>query len=181
MEDRDVVRKAFLFLVAVSLLLGLSTLSHTAEKPDLEKGKGSRDDIQKLVMNLGHPDFRIREKTMKQLDAFGEPALEPLYEAKKSPNPEIRERAKLLVSDIEWRALPTKTVNGMQFKLAVAKNWRIPKLGLKDKIDIRLDLRNIGDKIYHICPGGAQVRLFDLKGKDLLSGGGSDHSRTAWY
>ncbi len=118
---------------------------------------------------------------MTRLEEIGKAALEPLYEAQKWKNAEISQRAKMLVSTIEWRVLPSKTVNGMQFKLVVDKKWRVPRPGEKNCINMHLDIKNMGDTIYRIFPGGIQIKLTDTKGNQVVSPRGSNGSVTAWY
>jgi hypothetical protein len=176
-----VLSRPFFFLASLSLLLGLAALSQSGEKPSLEKKEVSQAEIKKLVLDLGHADFRIREMAMKKLSEIGEPALEPLYEAQKSKNPEISQRAKLLIPEIEWRVLPSKTVNGMQFRLVVDKKWAVPKLGEKNFIKITLEIKNVRDRVFQVFPGGVQVSFTNLKGKELGLGAGNEHSCAPWY
>jgi len=160
--------------------LFLGVLGFSGSQENLVRAN-DRADIKTLISKLGHADFRVREKAMKRLEEIGEPALEPLYEAQKSKNSEISQRAKLLIPEIEWRVLPSKTVNGMQFKLVVDKNWRAPRPGQKNQINIRLDIRNLDEGIFRVFPGGIRVSLTDSKGNEVVSPRGSNGSVAAWY
>jgi hypothetical protein len=175
------VRKVLFLVVALTFLSGLSALSQSGEKAASEKKEISATEINKLIAELGHADFRVREKAMKRLDEIGEAALEPLYAAKKNGNREVSQRAKLLIPAIEWRVLPSKTVSGMQFRLAVDKKWPVSKQGERNAIKIHLEVRNVQDRICRVFPGVSQVKLTDLKGKSFLSVAGSNGSVAAWY
>jgi len=174
-------RMVVIFLIAFPVLLGLSGFSGSQEEPSSGKDETSEVEIRKLILNLGHADFRNREKAMTRLEEIGKAALEPLYEAQKWKNAEISQRANMLVSTIEWRVLPSKTVNGMQFRLAVEKKWPVPRPGEENKINILLDIKNIGDSIYRIFPCGIHVRLTDSKGDNVLSAGGNICLCVPWY
>jgi hypothetical protein len=175
-----VARNACILLIAFSFPV-LCLPSRSGDKPAPGKKQISKREIDKLIVSLGHADFRIREKAMTQLQEIGEPALEGLYQAEKSGNAEIGQRAKLLIPEIEWRVLPSKTVNGMQFKFVVDKRWSAPRPGEANTIKLRLDAKNIGDTIRRISTGGIQVGLTDGKDKNLLSQSGNLRTKPTPY
>ena len=57
--------------------------------------------ISELIQGLGNSSFEIREKSQRDLELLGEPALESLRIARKSDDPEVRRRADALVKKIE--------------------------------------------------------------------------------
>jgi WD40 repeat protein len=62
------------------------------------------DRIQELILQLGDPDFLVREVAATKLDAIGEPAFDELAAATKaSSDTEIRTRAAKLLESIEAR------------------------------------------------------------------------------
>lgn len=60
----------------------------------------SADQIQKLIARLGEEDFETREKATQRLIAIGKAALSALNEASRSPDAEIRTRARNIVQEI---------------------------------------------------------------------------------
>jgi len=87
--------------------------SGAAEKPD-------REEIAKLVEQLGNGSFAEREKATEMLDAIGGPALEPLRNAIKEGDAEVQRRGEELIKKIEKRVeadnvLKPKTIS-LKFK-----------------------------------------------------------------
>src|SRR5262245_49087560 len=81
------MRLLLLFLLP---LLGLSA----ADAPD-------REEIVRLIKQLGSDDFDHREEASRKLEQAGEEALAPLQQAAKSSDAEVRRRAVQLVEIIE--------------------------------------------------------------------------------
>ena len=82
----------------------LLTTPHLARAQ--EKAATSNDEISRLVVQLGDPDFETRETASRRLGEIGKPALDALKEAANGPDAEIKTRATALVRRIEKRALP---------------------------------------------------------------------------
>jgi len=62
------------------------------------------EEIQRLVLQLGHDDFRTREEASRRLTEIGEPARSTLEDAlKHSESPEVRWRAEQLLRRLEGR------------------------------------------------------------------------------
>jgi uncharacterized protein (TIGR03067 family) len=59
------------------------------------------DDAERLIQQLGSPDFAQREAATQRLKVLGEPALDALRKAASSDDAEVRRRAKGLIEDIE--------------------------------------------------------------------------------
>jgi hypothetical protein len=76
------------------LLPALLALASAAEPPP---------DIARLLEQLGSPNFEEREAASKALEKIGEPALEALRVASRSPDAEVRRRAAELFKAIEAR------------------------------------------------------------------------------
>ncbi len=88
-------------------VLVLSLLAGNAPVAAVPVPTGVRQDeehIRKLIAQLGHENFRLRELAHKELDAIGEPALPLLAEAMKSMDKEVSQRATLLHQRIAKRA-----------------------------------------------------------------------------
>src|SRR2546430_15212038 len=68
-------------------------------------------DVDVLVTQLGHDDFKIREEASTQLAKIGKPALPALQKALLSGDPEVQSRAEMLIKRIEQRPVPGGPVN----------------------------------------------------------------------
>ena len=94
--------KVPLRLVLLLLLWSVLGVAQAEKAPD-EKV------VAALVGKLGDEEFAVREKAEKELEAFGEPVLEPLRKFRGHPDPEVRGRIKQLISrlmiegnELEW-------------------------------------------------------------------------------
>jgi len=72
--------------------------------------------LQKLVEALGSPDFRKREEAQKRLVSAGEPALELVRQAAKSPDPEVAHRVQACIKEIEQGLPIARLVAQLQAK-----------------------------------------------------------------
>lgn len=84
-------------LIGAGLALMLSLPSPAEEAPNKEQ-------IDKLIDQLGSGVFAEREKASKELAAIGVPVLEALRKAAKSDDAEVRKRAEELIPKIERQA-----------------------------------------------------------------------------
>ena len=91
------------YLFAVLIVAGLALPSPAGESP-------SKEQIDKLIEQLGSSTFNEREKATKELAAIGEPALEALRKAAKSDDAEVRKRAEELLPKIEMQAESTRVL-----------------------------------------------------------------------
>ncbi|HZU38216.1 MAG TPA: hypothetical protein VFA18_19995 [Gemmataceae bacterium] len=71
-----------------------------ATPPSAPEGKASKEQIERLVHQLGSPKFREREAATAALEEIGIPALPLLEAALKGPDREVRARAEALVGRI---------------------------------------------------------------------------------
>lgn len=62
---------------------------------------GLSEKITKLIQQLGHEEFDLREDASEQLEAIGVPALKALEAAQKSEDEEIKARAEKLVARLD--------------------------------------------------------------------------------
>src|SRR5438128_3756435 len=98
-------RTLLFFCFGVSLLLSrpqvvLGTQSSSPTKDEKGAIKDAPDPgvINKLIQQMGNPDFAERQAATKRLEGIGKPALPALREAaKNSEDAEIRRRAQRLV------------------------------------------------------------------------------------
>ena len=86
----DVLR----FLLALGIVLAAAFLAARADK---------KTEIARLIQKLGSDDFEEREAASKSLARIGEPALDALRQATKSPDVEVRRRATALVKEIDTK------------------------------------------------------------------------------
>jgi hypothetical protein len=80
---------------------------------------GESDRIARLIVQLGSPRFTEREAASRALDALGEPALEALQAAAKSPDPETRRRASELAERIGQRVAVARLLRPTQVTLSI--------------------------------------------------------------
>jgi hypothetical protein len=83
-------------------LAGLFLVSARATDP-VKAAPPDATGIDRLIQQLGSPDFAEREAASKHLDAIGEPALERLQKAILSKDAELSRRAQVLVRTVENR------------------------------------------------------------------------------
>lgn len=103
------VRNTIRWLLVVSLTFAGHWPGHgqpaPASKQTVVARKVSADDIQQLILQLGHDKYRMREKASQELIALGRSALPALEEATSSLDAEIRMRAYRILEAI-YLSLP---------------------------------------------------------------------------
>jgi hypothetical protein len=93
-------RTAFISVLSATLAIGASAFP--GEPPlDARRRAARAALVAKLVKQLGHDEWRMREEASRQLRSAGAPALAPLKAALKSKDLEIRTRAAEAVEVIE--------------------------------------------------------------------------------
>src|SRR5215204_2872886 len=97
--------------------------------------------VNALIAQLGHDDFKIREEASSKLAKMGKPALEPLKQAMKSGDPEVQSRAEMLIKRIEQRPVPGGPVNPDE--PVVARSLRISNDGGAKSVEVRENQRTI--------------------------------------
>src|SRR5438128_2497273 len=66
----------------------------------------SAKEIDALIVQLGHDDFKVREDASQKLFKIGKPAVAALKQALASDDPEVQSRAQMLIRRIETRPVP---------------------------------------------------------------------------
>src|SRR4051812_49954940 len=82
--------------------------------------------IERLIEQLGSPDFKVRESAGKALAARGADVLPALKKAAAHPDPEVRQRLAALIADTERAVLlapkrVTLHLDGVPLRDAVAE------------------------------------------------------------
>src|SRR5688572_21480694 len=108
----------------------------------------SEADIQKLIVQLGSDDYDAREQAARRLRQIGKPALPHLKAALSSPDAEIVNRVRALVTRIEARPVPGTNPDADPFAGGVPNNL------------IRLSIVN-GDKVTEISENGRDVKIVE--------------------
>jgi predicted NACHT family NTPase len=126
--------------------------------------------IEQLIDKLGHTAFREREKATRQLRAMGPPALDPLRQATRHRDAEIRSRATRLINQLEATTVAAQSIPAAAFSpdaktLATLTSDRTIKLwevatGRQQAIVIRNAKADLGSV------------LFSPDGKTLATGNG---------
>jgi hypothetical protein len=99
------------------------------------------DQVDGLIAQLGHDDFKIREEASSKLAKIGKPALGSLKQAMTSGDPEVQSRAEMLVKRIEQRPVPGGPVNADE--PVVARSLRISNEGGAKNVEVRENQRTI--------------------------------------
>ena len=121
-----------------SLFLGLFlALSATADAP--KPGVGA---VGRLIDQLGHPSFAMREDASKTLLELGEPALDALRRARTSTDAEIRRRVTLLVRQIEQQVETARVLAPSRIRLML-KDTPLPDAvdELARKANVKIELK----------------------------------------
>src|SRR3954462_8022892 len=98
-------------------------------------------DVDALIGQLGHDDFKIREEASAKLAKIGKPALESLKQALASGDPEVQSRAEGLIKRIEQRPVPGGPVSSDE--AVVARSLRISNTGGTKNVEVRENQRTI--------------------------------------
>jgi hypothetical protein len=134
------------YTVAV-LFLGVGLhFAHRPQEKTEPKTAAAKEQITKLISELGDVNFKIRESALQRLFDIGVPALDALENACQADDFEIRARAQLLIKKIEYSSLPVAVVNGMRFRLIVDRHWVIPEKGGRASTGIIVECTNLAEK-----------------------------------
>jgi hypothetical protein len=114
------------FGLALGVCLGLTTTARTEGIPTPAGTASAAAPVDKLIEQLGSPDFKLREAAGKALSTFGSEALPAMKKAANHPDAEVRQRLTTLINDIERTALlsPKRVsvkFDGVPLKDAVAE------------------------------------------------------------
>ncbi|HEV8603827.1 MAG TPA: PDZ domain-containing protein [Tepidisphaeraceae bacterium] len=101
----------------------------------------SAKELDTLIVQLGHDDFKVREEASARLAKVGKPALEALKQALASGDPEVQSRAEMLIKRIEQRPVPGGPVN--KDEPVVARSLRISNDGGVKQVEVRENNRTI--------------------------------------
>src|SRR5258706_13052505 len=101
----------------------------------------SATDIDALIVQLGHDDFKIREEASIKLAQIGKPALSSLKQALANGDPEVQSRAEMIIKRIEQRPVPGGPVNPDD--PMVARQLKISNTGGTKVVEVRETQRTI--------------------------------------
>jgi hypothetical protein len=88
----------------LGVALGLAVAAGGGVTPAEPDRDATAERVNRLIQQLGHPEFAKREAASKELDAIGEPAFDALRKAATSDrDAEIRRRADVIVQAIAGR------------------------------------------------------------------------------
>ena len=76
------------------------------------KAQSQKSQIQQLVGELGHDEYKVREEAHLALEKIGKPALEALREALKGKDLEVSSRAQELIEKITGRKIQPEKKKG---------------------------------------------------------------------
>jgi len=136
--------------ILVPLLAPMTALAQErpAAPTPITKQDPTDADLQKLIVQLGSDDYDAREQAARRLRQIGKRALPQLKEALSSPDAEIVNRVRLLITRIEARAVPGPNPNADPFNGAVPNNL------------IRLSIVN-GDKVTQVSENGRDIKIVE--------------------
>jgi hypothetical protein len=152
-----------LFLLSLSIAFAPAQTQESA--PD--KAQVSSDELRRLIAELGHDDFKIREKAMKQLAEIGMPAFEAVLKATTSSDLEVQRRA----SDILEHFKPA-CVNGMEFKVIFDSEILVSSPGARVSKQVVLQVTNLcEDTLRFKLNPSLSLKIKDAHGKDVFAQG----------
>jgi C-terminal processing protease CtpA/Prc len=127
------MRRGLALTVVVGLVLGLAGVAAAQQE---------RDDLEKLIDDLGSSSFGVREKAMDGLRKAGEKAIPYLEKGVQHDDPEVQWRAEALLKDIrEGKTEADRTDPGLRFRFFGEDGFDHPDLGeLRDHLE-----RMLGD------------------------------------
>jgi HEAT repeat protein len=83
------------------VLLVLGAFGLCAAEPGRPANPATAEEIVRLVGQLGHDQFRVREEATARLVAIGRPAVKAVREALKKGDPEVKHRAREILDSIQ--------------------------------------------------------------------------------
>ena len=101
----------------------------------------SAKEMDALIGQLGHDDFKIREDASQKLFKLGKPAVPALKQALASDDPEVQSRAQMLIKRIETRPVPGGPVS--RDEQVIAQSIRISNDGAAKVVDVQEQRRKI--------------------------------------
>src|SRR6266568_677081 len=101
----------------------------------------SAKEVDALIGQLGHDDFKVREEASTKLAKIGRPALSSLKQALANGDPEVQSRAEMLIKRIEERPVPGGPVSPDE--PVVARSLKISNDGGTKRVDVRENQRTI--------------------------------------
>ncbi len=90
------------FLCSIFCILILMILPAVQTEAD-----DAAERIPRLIENLGHADFKVREAAVRELWKIGRPTLDALKKEARGDDPEVKNRARLLVQKIRLGIQPS--------------------------------------------------------------------------
>jgi hypothetical protein len=100
--------------LVLPVLLGLAALAVLAAPPALAADPAA---VARLIDRLGSPEFAEREQASRELEALGPAVLEPLRQAARGDDLEVRRRAADLVQRLQARVLSEKMLTPTRVRL----------------------------------------------------------------
>ncbi|VTR96753.1 Uncharacterized protein OS=Isosphaera pallida (strain ATCC 43644 / DSM 9630 / IS1B) GN=Isop_3204 PE=4 SV=1 [Gemmata massiliana] len=121
--------------------------------------------IAQLIARLGAEDFRERESAVSELEKAGVEALAPLRDASKSDNPEVRQRAAVILFKLERRSDSSKMLVPKKIALAYRDTplgSAINDLKTRTKLNLTLDPARIADPLRGVtCVTAGEVPVWE--------------------
>src|SRR5438874_1931008 len=109
-----------LIVAGVWLTLGVVLFASFEKNPVWQPRESAEAEIKRLIGELGHGSFKVRDTANKRLAEIGVPALDLLYKAEENADLETKQRAAMLIKAI--RIANTKVVE--KFIAADVQAWQ---------------------------------------------------------
>ncbi len=160
----------------LGLMLTVAALAGRAESPDPHGERPNHFAIARLIEQLGSNEFPERERASQRLGQIGEPAVGRLRAAVKSPDLEVRFRARDVLQSIHHRLYSQRLVleghGDVVVSVAVSPDGRRALSGSNDGTIRLWDLES-GKQIrrLHGHRGAAWAVAFSPDGRYALGGG----------
>jgi hypothetical protein len=160
---------AGVLLAVVGLTPGQAPPAKPAEKAGPEKA-ALDPAVEKLVNDLGHTDYHLRDEAARALEALGAKALPALRAAAKHADPEVRRRAEDMIPALQAAAYLTprrinlavekKTVREVIQELSRASGYKVEHWGNNgddQKLDFAWKDATFWQALDEVCRAGGLV------------------------
>lgn len=163
---------SFLLVATLPLVCAITSAANQDKLPPVVQ-QVSGTEIKNLIAELSDEDPKIREQATKRLEQIGAAALEGLQLASETANTDSKKQLTQMVQKIRADNKLPAWVDGMEFRLVLAKEWLVPRQGGTTAIEIKLRITNTTNTVYRVyLVSTLKINLINADGKAITRRGG---------